>query len=82
MTKIIEFCPQCECYRELCPSLGLRTIINSEGKEDLLLYHYHCEACNTYVKSTTIEHRDLPDKVKRQRSVKQQVTKNSSKIVS
>lgn len=58
MNKPIELCPNCNGKRELDLSLGLITYNNLEGTEDILLYHYHCDSCNSYVRSTTMNHED------------------------
>ncbi len=56
MNKPIEFCPNCNGKREIDLSLGMVTYNNLEGTEDILLYHYHCASCNSYVRSTTINY--------------------------
>ena len=56
MNKPIEYCANCNGKRELDLSLGLVACNNLEGTEDILLYHYHCASCNSYVRSTTMSH--------------------------
>lgn len=56
MNKPIAYCPNCNAKRELDISLGLATYNNIEGTQDILLYHYHCASCNSYVRSTTMNH--------------------------
>lgn len=56
MNRPIELCPNCNGRRELDLSLGLITHENIEGVEDILVYHYHCASCNSYVRSTTMDH--------------------------
>lgn len=58
MNKPIEFCPNCNGKREMDLTLGLMTHNNLEGDEDILLYHYHCASCNSYVRSTTKNHEE------------------------
>ncbi len=56
MYKQIAYCPNCNVKRELDISLGMVTYNNIEGTHDILLYHYHCASCNSYVRSTTMNH--------------------------
>ena len=58
MNKPIGFCPHCKGGRELDLSLGLITSNRPEKSEDILLFHYHCAACNTYVRTTTIDNKE------------------------
>ena len=32
---------------------------NPQGKEEVLLYQYHCASCNAYVRSTTLDHQEV-----------------------
>jgi len=56
MAKRIEFCPSCGCMKEVDISLGMMTLNNPQGKEEVFLYQYHCASCNSYVRSTTLDH--------------------------
>ena len=58
MNKLIEFCPNCNGGREFDLSLGLITFNNPEENEDILLYHYHCASCNTYLRTTTVDYEE------------------------
>lgn len=58
MHKPIEFCPHCNNRRELDLSLGLITLNGPKGIEEILLYQYHCATCNSYVRSTTMDHKE------------------------
>jgi hypothetical protein len=58
MYKSIEFCPSCNCNRELDISLGRITINDTEGAGHTFLYHYHCASCNSYVRSTTLDYQE------------------------
>ncbi len=59
MFKQVEFCPQCKCFQSMHPSLGLMAVNTPKGMKDVLLYHYHCETCNKYLRSTTLDHKDI-----------------------
>ena len=59
MSKPIEFCPNCNCKRELDRSLGLVSANASETDGYTLLYHFHCAACNSYVRSTTLDYQEF-----------------------
>lgn len=59
MYKPIEFCPTCNSRQEMDQTLGLMTFKNHVGVGDILLFNYHCASCNTYVRSTTIDHEEL-----------------------
>jgi hypothetical protein len=59
MHRPIEFCPNCSSLRKLDLSLGMMTINTPDGKEDVLLFHYHCASCNAYVRSTTLDHKEV-----------------------
>jgi hypothetical protein len=59
MPKLIEFCPSCGCMKELDLSLGMMTRNNPLGKEEVLLYQYHCASCNSFVRSTTLDHQQV-----------------------
>ena len=56
MDKPIDFCPNCGSRKALDLSLGLITNYHPDGVEDILLYHFHCASCNSYVRSTTLDH--------------------------
>jgi len=56
MHKSIGLCPSCNSMKELDLSLAMLTINGPKGKEEVLLYQYHCASCNSYVRSTTLEH--------------------------
>jgi hypothetical protein len=56
MHKQIEFCPNCNSRQEMDQTLGLMSFNSQEGVVDILLYNYHCASCNTYVRSTTMNH--------------------------
>ena len=58
MHSLIEFCPHCDCRRELDVSLGLAAVNSPNGIEEVLLYHYYCASCNTYVRSTTLDNQE------------------------
>jgi hypothetical protein len=58
MNKPIEYCPNCSCKRELDLSLGLVAANEPDCSEGILLYHYHCAACNTYIRSTTLDYEE------------------------
>lgn len=58
MNKLIEYCPNCNAKREMDFSLGLVAANNRVAAEEMLLYHLHCAACNTYIRSTTMEYED------------------------
>jgi hypothetical protein len=58
MDKPIEFCPNCKSRKELDPSLGLIIFENLDGVIEILLYHFHCASCNSYVRSTTLDHEE------------------------
>jgi len=59
MPKLIEFCPSCGCMKEVDTSLGMMTRNNPQGKEEVLLYQYHCASCNSFVRSTTLDHQEV-----------------------
>ena len=59
MHKPIEFCPKCNSRQGMDQTLGLMTFNNHEGLGENLFYNYHCASCNTYVKSTTINHEEF-----------------------
>jgi hypothetical protein len=56
MYKSIGLCPSCKCMKELDLSIGMITSNGPKGKEEALFYQYHCASCNSYVRSTTLEH--------------------------
>jgi hypothetical protein len=45
--------------KELDLSLAMLTINGPKGKEEVLLYQYHCASCNSYVRSTTLDHQEF-----------------------
>ena len=55
MHKSIGLCPSCNSMKELDLSLAMLTINGPKGKEEVLLYQYHCASCNSYVRSTTLD---------------------------
>jgi len=55
MRRPIEFCPHCDCGRELDVSLGIAAVNTPDGIEEVLLYHYYCASCNSYLRSTTLD---------------------------
>jgi hypothetical protein len=57
MPKPLEYCPNCASTRELDQSLGMLAS-NSSG-EVILIYHYHCASCNSYVHSTTLDYQEI-----------------------
>ena len=57
MYKPMEYCPNCASTRELDQSLGM-VACNSFG-EEILIYHYHCASCNSYVRSTTLDYQEV-----------------------
>jgi hypothetical protein len=59
MPKPIELCPNCASMRELDLSLGMMTINGPNGIEEVFLFQYHCTKCNTYVRSTTLDHQEI-----------------------
>jgi hypothetical protein len=63
MVERMEFCPKCNGNRRMVVSLGLMPIDICEGLEDILLFHYHCASCNSYVRSIGMDHEDylVPD---------------------
>jgi hypothetical protein len=58
MHKPIEFCTNCNANQEMDLSLSLMTLNNPDGIEEFLLYHYHCSSCNSYVRTTTLDHEE------------------------
>ena len=59
MQKLMGFCPSCDGTRELDISLGMMTRHDSMGKEEVILYQYHCASCNSFVRSTTMDHQEV-----------------------
>ena len=57
MNKPLEYCPSCGSRRELDQSLGL--LASTHSGEEILIYHYHCASCNTYVHSTTLDYQEI-----------------------
>jgi hypothetical protein len=57
MPKPLEYCPNCASMRKMVQSLGMLEG-NSPG-EEILIYHYHCASCNSYVRSTTLDYREI-----------------------
>ena len=58
MYRQIEYCPHCNTYKKLDRSLGLITFNGPDGIEEILVYQYHCSSCNSYVRSTTMNHEE------------------------
>jgi hypothetical protein len=51
-----EYCPKCNCVQNITFSISLKPIVQQNGiKEEILLCNYHCEVCNTYIKSVNFE---------------------------
>jgi hypothetical protein len=57
MYKPLEYCPNCASVKELDQSLGMMAC-NNPG-EEILIYHYHCASCNSYVHSTTLDYQEV-----------------------
>ena len=53
-----EVCPKCQSSQEMVLSLGLGKAVGSSNREeDVLLVHFHCKSCLTYIK--TVQMSDL-----------------------
>jgi len=59
MPKPIAFCPHCASMREMDLSIGMMTLNNPNGSEEVFLFQYHCATCNTYVRSTSLDHQEI-----------------------
>jgi hypothetical protein len=47
-----EFCPNCRTLRNMTVSAIKRKIKDKKGKEkEISIHTYHCEACNSFVRS-------------------------------
>jgi C4-type Zn-finger protein len=59
MHKLIGFCPSCNYMKELDVSLGMISLNNPIGEDEVLIYQYHCASCNSFVRSTTMDHQEV-----------------------
>lgn len=56
MHRLIEFCPKCNARQGMDISLGMIPFQGPGGIKEIFLYHYHCSVCNSYVRSTSMDH--------------------------
>ena len=51
------FCPHCRAERNMQVSVTRRKVTDAEGNTcEVLTRTYHCEVCNTFVRSEDVEH--------------------------
>ncbi len=56
MNRPIEYCPNCKARQRMDLSLGMMPFHSKDGIKEIFLYHYHCSVCNSYVRSTSMDH--------------------------
>jgi C4-type Zn-finger protein len=69
MPRLIEYCPHCGSMKELTVSLGMISHSTPDGKEDVLIYQYHCAKCNSYLRSTTLDYEDVTSHYESERAI-------------
>lgn len=53
MIRQYEFCPKCQGVRLMSMSISICRVTTVVGKiKESLILNYHCETCNSFVRST------------------------------
>lgn len=58
MDRHYEFCPKCDCGQNMTFSISFKPMVGTGRGGKSLLLNYHCEICNTFVKSVRFEDGD------------------------
>lgn len=49
--QLTEFCPKCQKTRNINGVTSTRNVEGADGTKHIVTISYHCEACNTFVRS-------------------------------
>jgi hypothetical protein len=49
MLKYYEFCPKCQGIRSMSVSIALKKVTGSSGLREILVNHYYCDTCSSFV---------------------------------